>query len=332
MKALIKFIILTVLASIAIVSCSNSSKMESDEIYEVSMTNMPDEEYALVAEYSDHKVVNQSTVPFTPPVIGNFIATTKTSTINDDENHKFIRTAAMKFKVKDVVSATSAIEDVIIRNKGFIIRSAITNSESTSAGLEISKDSTLFIIDHNLVGNLSLKVPKDLLDTTLREIAPLAIHIDYRTVEAEDITVKLLSDKLEQERMAKKQKRIGNAIGSRSGKLEDAMDAEDRLDLALQKADQAYLSAFSLNERMAYSVINISVYQDPITEKRMKYTPSYEPGFGARAKDGLSGGWNFICEIILFFINIWPITLTLLAILIFIYRIFVKKRRDRKTN
>lgn len=332
MKALIRFIILTVLASIAIVSCSNSSKMESDAIYELSMTNMPDEEYAPESEYSSDKEMNQSTARFTPPVVENFIATTKASTANDDENHKFIRTATMKFKVKDVVSATSAIEDVIIRNKGFIIRSAITNSESTSAGAERSKDSTLFIIEHNLVGNLSFKVPKDLLDTTLREIAPFAIHIDYRTVEAEDITVKLLSDKLEQIRMAKKQKRIGNAIGSRSGKLEDAMDAEDRLDLALQQADQAYLSAFALNERIAYSVINISVYQDPITEKRIEYTPSYEPGFGARAKDGVSGGWNFICEIILFFINIWPITLILLAILIFTYRIFVKKRRDKKTN
>ena len=332
MKALIRFIILTILASIAIVSCSNSSKMESDAIYELSMTNMPDEEYALESEYSSYKEMNQSTARFTPPVVENFIGTTKASTANDDENHKFIRTATMKFKVKDVVSATSAIEDVIIRNKGFIIRSAITNSESTSAGAERSKDSTLFIIEHNLVGNLSLKIPKDLLDTTLREIAPFAIHIDYRTVEAEDITVKLLSDKLEQIRMAKKQKRIGNAIGSRSGKLEDAMDAEDRLDLALQQADQAYLSAFALNERIAYSVINISVYQDPITEKRIEYTPSYEPGFGARAKDGVSGGWNFICEIILFFINIWPITLILLAILIFTYRIFVKKRRDKKTN
>jgi hypothetical protein len=324
MKTLIRFIGLTVLTSFVIVSCSGSPKYGIGDAMEVSMMSIPEEEYA-PSSINDEKAYVQQSVRFVPPVIQDFIATSRATTVNDDENHKFIRTATLKFKVKDVVSATSAIEDVIIKNKGFIIRSAINNKESVSGEYELSKDSVLVITNNCLEGNLDLKVPKDILDATLREIAPLAIHIDYRVVDAEDVTVKLLSDKLEQERMAKKQKRIGGAIGSRSGKLEEAMDAEERMDGALEQSDRAYLSSFVMNEKIAYSAIKINVYQEPIVDKKVVYTPSYEPGFGSKLSDGFAGGWNIICQIFLFFVGIWPITLVLLGSVALLYWKYIRK-------
>lgn len=339
MKTLIRFIIFMFLVSVAIVSCSNKEKMyEMDSVIalsEISESEVMDyKEYAPVSMDENMNMSEQQrTVQFTPPVIQNYIATSGATTINDDENHKFIRTATLRFKVKDVVSGTSIIEDIILKNKGFIIRSAITNNQSEVGRYNVSDDSLLVITNNYLEGDLNLKVPRELLDLTLREIAPIAVHIDYRVVEAEDVTVKLLSDKLEQERMAKKQKRIGNAIGSRSGKLGDAMNAEDRLDDALRQADNAYLSAFTMNEKIAYSTIKINIYQDPVTEKSMTFLPNYDnykPGFGAKMIDGLSGGWNIICAIFLFFVNIWPITLLILGIVGFIYWRYGKKSKMKE--
>lgn len=328
MKTLVRFIFLTILVSIVIVSCSDKEKMYTtmDEAYIVSDEEMVTEEHKQYVAISPDNNLDiseqQQTIRFIPPVVQNYIATSGATTINDDENHQFIRTATLKFKVKDVVMAASTIEDIILKNKGFIIRSAITNKQSQLGEYNVSDDSVLVITNNYLEGDLKLKVPRELLDQTLREIAPIAVHIDHRVVEAEDVTFKLLSEKLKQERMAKKQKRMGNAIGSRSGKLGDAMDAEDRLDNALQQADDAYLSAFIINEKIAYSRIDINIYQDPITEKNTTFVPNYDnyaPGFGSKFIDGLAGGWNIICSIFLFFINIWPVTLLILGIVLFIY-------------
>lgn len=322
MKAFTKFIIVIFLAIFIIVSCSNPNKMMMDEAMEVSMADVPESEYSM-----NNPIPS---VQFVPPVIENFIATSAAYTINDDEDHKFIRTATLRFKVNDVVKATSAIEDIIVTNKGFIIKSQINSRQSVVGEYTLSDDSLLTIMNNYLEGSLNLKVPCELLNQILHEISPLAVYIDYRTIEAEDVTVKLLSDKLERERMLKKQKRMGTVINTRSGKLEEAMDAEERIDAASEQADRAYISTFTMNERIAYSVINIQIYQDPIIEKKTTVIDNYEPGFGMKAIDGLSVGWGIICAIFLFFVNIWPIILLLFGISFVLYFKLLRPKNRKK--
>lgn len=330
MKHANNFLLLTVITMICFISCGNNVK-SYQESFELS--SVPAEELADEKQYASASEAQQTTTyRFTPPqLMPNFIATKAASTQYDDGIHKFIRTAKLKFKVKDIPQATQTIEDIIIQNKGFIINSTINNNPRVNT-INISKDSALVIYYNNLAANLELRVPHQILDSTLRQIAPLATLIDYRTVEARDVTVQLMSEKMKQERLAKKQQRMSNTIGSRSGKLEEAMDAEDRLDNALESADNAKLSEYTTNDQIAYSTIYINLYQDQssykeIVQRDIESMSAYRPGFGSQMADALADGWSVICAVFLFLVSIWPIYIVV-AIVVFAYTRFNKSRRQ----
>lgn len=263
----------------------------------------------------------------------DFIPTQAASMVNDDGLHKFIRTARLKFKVKNTASATYDIERVILRNSGFIIKSEIQDVEYYTSTTPISKDSVLITRKSAPQANMVLRVPVESLDTTLRQIAPLASKIDFRTVEAEDVTEKLLADRLAQERLAKKQQRIGNAITTRNGRLGDAISAEDALDQALLQADNVKLSTYAINDKINYSTIYIELYQDVFsyTEKAVKEKEiaeyEYKPGFGEQALVALKNGWVALNVAFLALINIWP-----LIILLLVGGVVFVKYRKRKQN
>lgn len=259
----------------------------------------------------------------------NFIPTQAATMLNDDGVHKFIRTARLKFKVKDIPVTTYNIENIILQNNGFIIRSEIRNEEYYRTEVAISKDSMLVTYRSVPHAVMVLRVPCQKLDTTLRQIAPLAAKIDFRTVEAEDVTKRLLADRLAQERLVKKQQRMGNAINTRSGRLYDAMSAEEALDYAQQQADDVKLSTYTITDQINYSTIYIDLYQDAFfynevlaKENEIK---EYTPSFGRQALDALNSGWQALNVLVIFLLNIWPLLVVLCAGAV----LFVKLRNKR---
>lgn len=263
----------------------------------------------------------------------NYLATRAATTIHDDGVHKFIRTADMKFKVKDLPQATHKIEDIIIKNRGFIIHSSISNQTPYSETINISKDSAIVRYYNNLQGSLTLKVPYQLLDSTLREIAPLALLIDYRNLEAKDVTTQLMSERMRQARMGRKQNRLSKAIDNKGRKLDDIVEAENTLDESQENADNAKIREFMINDQIAYSTIKINLYQDrtEYTEKvarKKEYIKEYEEGFGTQAIESIKAGWHIVCSIFLFLISIWPFILIITIIIIVLIK-FTKPKKDK---
>jgi hypothetical protein len=324
MKRTNNFLLVIIIGIIGLSSCSNNKEASIANVKAFDPAEIPAKEEQMSQEASDQ------VIRFVPPqIMPNFIATKAASTGYDDGVHKFIRSAKMKFKVRDVTYATQEIEDIIIKNRGFIITSAINNNNPATKTIKIAEDSACIIHYNNLTASLTLRIPQQLLDSTLRQIAPLAILIDYRTVEATDVTAQLMSDKMKQERLAKKQSRISNAISGKRGQLEEVMNAEEALDNALKETDKTILSEYNMNDNIAYSSIYIDLYQDQTEymEKVLCNTENiktYEPGFGAKVINAFSDGWAVICIVFLFLINIWPV-LILLGIAIFAYTRIRKK-------
>lgn len=340
MKNVNNLFLAAIVGSVLLLSCSNSSKHQAmEDTY--AMSEMPAEEevnaadqaFDEVYEVTKKKESSSATVKFTPPqIVPNFISTSAAVATYDDGVHKFVRTATTKFKVREVVSATQTIEDIALQNKGFIIKSAINNENLYSETINVSRDSAMVNYYCNLISNIELKVPASSLDSVLRQIAPLAILVDYRTVDAQDVTVKLMADQLAQVRLAKRQKRISNAISTTGRKLGDVMVAEDALDASAEDADRRVISEYVTNEQIAYSTINISIYQDRVeySEKilRKAAVKEYTPGFGAQLLDALAGGWSIICAIFLFLVQVWPLIIVS-AVGVFVF-LKIRKRNNQK--
>lgn len=331
-------------------SCSNSNRKEANDTYEFSDMAIADEsaettqessliryapsapmenmEVSNMAEESNvrRSIANEKQNP-TP----NFIASHTASIINNDGVHKLILNAQMKFKVNNVPETTYAIENIVLTNGGHIRRSDIDNRNSYSSTVNISNDSAIVIHHSNLTANIQFRVHYTKLDTVLRAMAPHAVHIDYRTINANDVTINLLREKLKKERMEKKQKRMSSAIDNRGHKLNDIMDAEQALDFAAEQADRALLEDYSMQDQIEYSTVNVELYQNPTQYQeqvlRVKSIDEYKPSMGSKLVSALQFGWNMVAGLFILLISIWPV---LLAAGVSIYFYFGYKKRRKE--
>ena len=182
----------------------------------------------------------------------------------------------------------------------------------------------------NLIADLKLRIPRTQLDTVLKELAPLALEIDYRTIEANDVTLQLLSEKLKQERLNKKEKRVSTAIDNNGKKLDSVIDAEEVLDNTIDDANKTKLAEYDIKDQIEYSTINIKLYQGTTNyqEKvlREKPTEEYKPSLVEQAIEALHNGWIIISTLFIFLLNIWPIIL--ITVLAWILYSKYKKRKD----
>ena len=87
-----------------------------------------------------------------------------------DSLKKFVRNAEMRFRVKNTAAATIRIEDIVLRNGGFIISSQLGSQVELQHTTPVSRDSALETTRFRMHSHLVIRVPYRLLDTTLRSI------------------------------------------------------------------------------------------------------------------------------------------------------------------
>ena len=250
----------------------------------------------------------------------------------DDTTRRMIRTADIKFKVKDVIKTTYNIENIVVKHNGFVEHTNLTSRINHTKETTIKEDSTLLTTYYTVVNNLILRVPNIQLDTTLKEIAQFVDFMDYRIINAQDVTLDLLSKRLEQIRLARYDSRMINAIDNQGKRLNDVSNAEDNLLRKQAQADEAKLVNLQILDKIKFSTITLSLYQNQsikyeVIAKEKTIEPYSEP-FGTRFIDALKFGWTIVVEFFLFLINIWSVILVA-ALVLFGVKYF-KKRNGNK--
>lgn len=247
---------------------------------------------------------------------------------NPKSNRKFIRTADIKFKVKDVAKSTYVIEDATSKFGGFVtytdLKSEILEKDQT----KVSQDSSLITTKYAVTNEITIRVPNKQLDTVIKTIANQIDFLDYRIIKADDVSLKLLSNQLAQKRGETSQKRLENAIDSKGKKLDNVIDAEEKLDSKKENHDQAKLENLSLNDQVNFSTLSLSIYQNETVKQEMipneKSINTYRPNIGLQIWDSIKTGWFVLESIIAFVFQLWGIAL--LGFLIwFGYKKFQKK-------
>jgi len=257
-----------------------------------------------------------------------FISSSAAVENNKDSTRKFIRTAELKFKVKNVLASTYSIENITNRQEGFVtytnLISNINNVTTTAISVDSSLETTYFTVKNDII----LRVPNTKLDTTLKEISKNIDFLDYRIIKAEDVALQILSNSLTQQRSEKNENRLINAIDNRGKKLGETTIAEEVLLSKQEQADRAKISNLSLANQINFSTINLSIYQRQSIKRELisnsKNIEAFEPSFGSKVVESSKLGWKVLEALILFLIKIWG--LFLFAIIVFfIYKMYKHK-------
>ena len=248
---------------------------------------------------------------------------------NGDTARRFIRTADLKFRVKDVVQATYAIEDIIVMQGGHVEHAHLTTRVDQRYTMPVSEDSLLETTRFTVVSNSVLRVPVGRLDTTLKMLARFVDFLDHRTVKAEDVRPLMLANLLEQRRIARYSGRVEKAIDEQGKRLKETSATEEQLLNRQEQADRALLSNMSLQDRIDYSTITLEIYQRQSVRQELlaneRGVERYEPGFLTKLGKAVASGWRMLLRFFLLVAGNWSVIL-LAAIAFVLLRRWLRKR------
>jgi hypothetical protein len=245
-----------------------------------------------------------------------------------NSTRKFVRTADIKFKVKNVAKSTGVIEDATTRFGGFVTYTNLQSTINDEDRTKVSPDSTLVTTKYTVENNMTIRVPNTQLDTVIKTIANQIGFLHYRVIKADDVTLQMLSNKMAQKRSTSTEKRIATAIDTKGKKLNQVIDAEENLDAKKEANDAKTLENLSLKDQVNFSTLTLLVYQDQTVKQEMnaneKSVNTYRPNIGLQVWDSIKTGWFVLENIISFVVLLWPFAL--IGFLVFLgYKKFLKK-------
>jgi hypothetical protein len=247
-----------------------------------------------------------------------------------DTARKFIRTAEMQFRVKNVLQATYSIEEIAKQFDGFVTYTHLASTINKKTVTPVSVDSSLETLYYTVDNDITLRVPNTKLDTTLKTISLLIDYLDYRTIKAEDVALQMLTNKLAQDRANKSSKRIEGDIDEQGRKLKKTTVAEELLNQTREQADAAKIANLTLQDKIKFSTITLNIYQRQTIKRELiandKNIDAYTPGFGTQLGHALKWGWHLLEEVIVFVVRLWGLVLLgLFAYLI--YQVFLRNNK-----
>jgi hypothetical protein len=248
--------------------------------------------------------------------------------VKKESNRKFVRTADLKFKVKNVAKSTYAIENIVAKNGGFVTFTDLKSTVNEKSETKISQDSTLETTRFTVDNTITLRVPNTQLDTVLKLMVNEVAFLDSRLIKADDVALQLLSNKMAQKRLTSHQKRLEKGIDTKGKKLNDITNAEDKVLDRETESDETVLKNLSLEDQVNFSTVTLYLYQRESLLQEMvaneKSINAYRPHIGLQILDGLKTGWFMFEAIIAFIVQLWSI-IVLIILGLFIYKKYLKK-------
>lgn len=247
----------------------------------------------------------------------------------EGDTRKFIRTADLKFKVKNVTQSTYAIENITNKFDGFVTYTNLQSNIIDKFETKISQDSTLETTRYNVENNITIRVPNKRLDTVIKCIAKQIDFLDYRIIKADDVSLKMLSNQLSQKRSSHSENRVEKAIDNKGKKINDIIEAETNLANQKEQNNNAKLDNLSLQDQVNFSTLTIQIYQHESVKQEMNASVKdynyYKPNIGIRILDSIKSGWYVLQDIIVFLIGIWWLLLIGIGGF-FLYKKYLKKQ------
>jgi len=250
----------------------------------------------------------------------------------EGSTRKFVRTADIKFKVKNVTQSTYAIENITNKFDGFVTYTNLQSTIIDEFETKVSLDSTLQTIRYNVENDITIRVPNKRLDTVIKSIAKQIDFLDYRIIKADDVSLKMLSNQLTQTRSANNEKRIEKAIDTKGKKINDIMEAENTLANKKEQNDNTKLDNLSIQDQINFSTLTIKIYQNESVKQEIigstKDSNFYKPNIGIRILDSLKSGWYVLINIIVFLFEIWWLLVFIIGGF-FLYKKYIKKEETQ---
>lgn len=238
------------------------------------------------------------------------------STIAD----KIIKTADMRFRVKNVQNTKEQLSQTIKAQGGSVAEFSIQSVIQETEKVKQSTDSLKEITSYRTEGYLVAKVPSEKLDDFTNNIAKMAVFIDNQSMKMDDQSMAYLANKMKADNRIEAVTHLNKLATKKSPNVETSLYLKD--DYVDRKIENLLI-----NNKVKYSTITLNFYQDNTVKTMVVANDNvydYKPGFTSRFWLNIINGWTIFKEIILALANLWMLVVVGIAVF-FIIRYFVRK-------
>jgi histidinol phosphatase-like enzyme len=201
---------------------------------------------------------------------------------------KIIKTADMRFRVKDVQQTKELLSATIKAQGGTVAEFSIT-------------DSLKEITSYRKEGLLVAKVPSEKLDEFTNIVAKMAVFVDSQSMKMDDQSMAYLANKLKTQNRSEALKTINQTAKRKGNNVETSLYIKD--DYVDKKIEN-----MNIDSRVKLSTITLNFYQDNTVKTLIVGNDNlydYRPGFFQRLGLNLIDGWVYFKEFILAISNLW---------------------------
>lgn len=191
---------------------------------------------------------------------------------------KLIKTGNVEFESEDLTKTAE------------IIKTASTKYKANAS------NENEFKSDSRISRTITLRVPFDNFDALLSEISEGVDHFDRKSINVSDVTEEFL----DVEARLKTKKELENRyiqLLSKAQKVSEILEIEREI-ASLRSDIESFEGRLTyLQNQVSLSTLTIDYYE----------TISKDNRFWGKVKDGFGNGWDFLLQLILGIINIWPV-------------------------
>jgi histidinol phosphatase-like enzyme len=214
---------------------------------------------------------------------------------------KIIKTADMRFRVKDVQQTKELLSATIKAQGGTVAEFSITSTIQETNKVKFSTDSLKEITSYRKEGLLVAKVPSEKLDEFTNIVAKMAVFVDSQSMKMDDQSMAYLANKLKTQNRSEALKTINQTAKRKGNNVETSLYIKD--DYVDKKIEN-----MNIDSRVKLSTITLNFYQDNTVKTLIVGNDNlydYRPGFFQRLGLNLIDGWVYFKEFILAISNLW---------------------------
>ena len=221
------------------------------------------------------------------------------NTIAVPENLKIIKSASLRYKVKDLQVASKNINLIISQFQGYI-------SDQRAQNDLYQKENRLLI-----------KVPTNNFTTIVDSLGSVAEFIDFENITSQDVTEEYIDIQSRLKTKLEIKERYETILRKNAKTVKDILDTEEKLGAIQQEIESAQGRINYLTNKVTYSTIELTIYE---TATYKEQPTTFQRSFLSKMKEGFSFGWNLIQQILLAIVYIWPLLIVGGVVVYFVRR------------
>ncbi len=205
-------------------------------------------------------------------------------TQNTDWDKKIIKTASLNFEVKDYNTYYSTFREKVKSLGGYVAQEEQTQS------------------DYKIENTISIKVPVDQFDNAVILLTNNVEKINERKITSQDVTTEVVDTKSRIEAKKQVRHRYLNLL-SQAKNMEEILNVQSEINDIQEQIESAATRVEYLGHSSSYSTINLTYYQVLNSSAKDDNSPS----FGAKISNSFKNGWDFVCDLFVGLVSVWPL-------------------------